>query len=134
MLFGLFFGVQGTSILPVHMGQMAGSNVIPATIGFLLTGVSLPLLGVAVLSVSAAAMVFSSSGTRSGEKVFLRLHLPSLPDDRAVLRDTEVRDHVFHGRALSRFCPSEHHTLFLFIFTLVFFAAALYSRSLLTRF
>ena len=33
-LFGMFFGA-GNLIFPVHLGQMAGSNVWPATIGFI---------------------------------------------------------------------------------------------------
>ncbi|MDI9510073.1 MAG: branched-chain amino acid transport system II carrier protein [Bacillota bacterium] len=45
LLFGLFFGA-GNVIFPVHMGQLAGSNSLQATIGFLITGVGLPLLGV----------------------------------------------------------------------------------------
>ena len=46
MLFGLFFGA-GNLIFPVYMGQLAGRNLIPAMIGFLITGVGLPLMGVA---------------------------------------------------------------------------------------
>ena len=45
MLFGLFFGA-GNLIFPVHLGQMAGSNVWLAILGLLITGVGLPLLGV----------------------------------------------------------------------------------------
>lgn len=37
MLFGMFFGA-GNLIFPVHMGQMAGSNIWPAIIGFCVTG------------------------------------------------------------------------------------------------
>lgn len=51
MLFGLFFGA-GNLIFPVHLGQMAGSNVWPAIIGLCVTGVGLPLLGVAALGIS----------------------------------------------------------------------------------
>ncbi|MEI3147976.1 MAG: branched-chain amino acid transport system II carrier protein [Merdibacter sp.] len=51
MLFGLFFGA-GNLIFPVSMGQMAGSHMWPAAVGFLFTGVGLPLLGVAALGVS----------------------------------------------------------------------------------
>ena len=51
MLFGLFFGA-GNLIFPVHMGQLAGSNTWSAIIGFLVTGVGLPLLAVASLGVS----------------------------------------------------------------------------------
>ena len=45
MLFGMFFGA-GNLIFPVSMGQQAGANLWPAIIGFCLTGVGLPLLGI----------------------------------------------------------------------------------------
>ncbi|RXE60407.1 branched-chain amino acid transport system II carrier protein [Acetivibrio mesophilus] len=45
LLFGLFFDA-GNLIFPVQMGQLSGSNTLPSTIGFLITGVGLPLLGV----------------------------------------------------------------------------------------
>ncbi len=51
MLFGLFFGA-GNLIFPVFMGQMAGSNVWPAILGFVVTGVGLPLLGIAAMGIS----------------------------------------------------------------------------------
>ena len=48
MLFGMFFGA-GNLIFPASMGQMAGENFLQAAAGFLITGVGLPLLGVAAL-------------------------------------------------------------------------------------
>lgn len=51
MLFGMFFGA-GNLIFPVSMGQLAGNNVWQAIAGFLITGVGLPLLGVAALGIS----------------------------------------------------------------------------------
>lgn len=57
MLFGMFFGA-GNLIFPVHMGQMAGSNVWPAVVGFLVTGVGLPLLSVAALGLSKSEGLF----------------------------------------------------------------------------
>ena len=51
MLFGMFFGA-GNLIFPVSMGQMAGSHIWQAAAGFLITGVGLPLLGVAALGIS----------------------------------------------------------------------------------
>ena len=51
MLFALFFGA-GNLIFPVFMGQNSGVNTIPATVGFLLTGVGLPILGVAAIGYS----------------------------------------------------------------------------------
>ena len=51
MLFGLFFGA-GNLIFPAAMGQLSGRNVYLATLGLLITGVGLPLLGVAALGIS----------------------------------------------------------------------------------
>ena len=51
MLFGMFFGA-GNLIFPVSMGQMAGDHIWLAALGFLVTGVGLPLLGVAALGIS----------------------------------------------------------------------------------
>lgn len=45
MLFALFFGA-GNIIFPPFLGQNAGTNFIPAIIGFLITGCGLPLLSV----------------------------------------------------------------------------------------
>ena len=60
MLFGLFFGA-GNLIFPVQMGQMAGSHMWPAVLGFLITGVGLPLLGVAALGMSRSEGLFDLS-------------------------------------------------------------------------
>ena len=60
MLFGLFFGA-GNLIFPVHLGQMAGSNVWLAILGLLITGVGLPLLGVAALGISRSNGLFDLS-------------------------------------------------------------------------
>ena len=57
MLFGLFFGA-GNLIFPVHMGQQAGANLWPAIVGFCLTGVGLPLLGIAAMGISRSEGMF----------------------------------------------------------------------------
>ena len=49
-LFGMFFGA-GNLIFPVHLGQMAGQNALPAIIGFIITAVGIPILGVAAIGV-----------------------------------------------------------------------------------
>ncbi len=51
MLFGLFFGA-GNLIFPAFMGQAAGRNMLPALLGFLISGVGLPLLAVAALAMT----------------------------------------------------------------------------------
>lgn len=51
MLFGLFFGA-GNLIFPVNMGQLAGSNIFLANLGFLVTGIGLPFLGIIAMGLS----------------------------------------------------------------------------------
>lgn len=53
MLFSLFFGA-GNLIFPPALGQAAGANLWPAIIGFLITGVGLPLLGVLAIGLSGS--------------------------------------------------------------------------------
>ena len=50
-LFGMFFGT-GNLIFPVHLGQLAGRNVIPAIIGFIVTAVGIPIFGVAAIGIT----------------------------------------------------------------------------------
>ncbi|MGY6212629.1 branched-chain amino acid transport system II carrier protein [Cytobacillus firmus] len=49
MLFALFFGA-GNMIFPPFLGQAAGTSVWTAIIGFLITGVGLPLLGIIAIA------------------------------------------------------------------------------------
>lgn len=49
LLFGLFFGA-GNLIFPIHLGQLSGPNWGPATLGFLLTAILLPLLSILAIS------------------------------------------------------------------------------------
>lgn len=60
MLFGLFFGA-GNLIFPVSMGQQAGYHTILAAIGFCITGVGLPLLGIAAMGISESNGLFHMS-------------------------------------------------------------------------
>ncbi|RDW19005.1 branched-chain amino acid transport system II carrier protein [Oceanobacillus arenosus] len=53
MLFALFFGA-GNLIFPAQLGQNAGTNLLPAIIGFLITGVGLPLLGILAMGFSGS--------------------------------------------------------------------------------
>ncbi|MFD2130587.1 branched-chain amino acid transport system II carrier protein [Pseudogracilibacillus auburnensis] len=64
MLFALFFGA-GNLIFPAQLGQYAGTNIWPAVIGFLITGVGLPLLGI-------LAMGFS--GSKNLQELSSRVH------------------------------------------------------------
>lgn len=50
-LFGMFFGA-GNLIFPVHLGQLAGRNLIPAMVGFIGCAVGIPILGVAAIGIT----------------------------------------------------------------------------------
>ena len=60
-LFGMFFGA-GNLIFPVHLGQMAGRNALPAIIGFIITAVGIPNLGVAAIGVTHSDGLQTLSG------------------------------------------------------------------------
>ena len=64
MLFALFFGA-GNLIFPAAMGQSAGVNTWWALLGFCITGVGLPVLGV---------MAMGYSGCRSLQELASRVH------------------------------------------------------------
>lgn len=53
MLFGMFFGA-GNLIFPIQMGQLAGTNYWPALIGFLVTAIGLPFLGILAIGLSGS--------------------------------------------------------------------------------
>lgn len=50
-LFGMFFGA-GNLIFPVHLGQLAGRELLPAIAGFVLTAVGIPILAVAAIGIT----------------------------------------------------------------------------------
>ncbi|MDD7384875.1 MAG: branched-chain amino acid transport system II carrier protein [Actinomycetaceae bacterium] len=56
-LFGMFFGA-GNVIFPIHMGQEAGANSWWAALGFILTGVGIPILAVGAIAVSHSTGLF----------------------------------------------------------------------------
>lgn len=60
-LFGVFFGA-GNLIFPVHLGQMAGRNALPAIIGFIITAVGIPILGVAAIGITHSDGLQTLSG------------------------------------------------------------------------
>ncbi|ASK61539.1 branched-chain amino acid transport system II carrier protein [Virgibacillus phasianinus] len=64
MLFALFFGA-GNLIFPAQLGQHAGANLWPAILGFLITGVGLPLLGI---------LAMSFSGSQNLQELSSRIH------------------------------------------------------------
>ena len=124
MLFGMFFGA-GNLIFPVYMGQVAGRNVWPAIAGFLVTGVGLPLLGVAALGISRSSGLFDLSSKVSRPYAFFftcALYLTIGPCF-AIPRCATTAFTV----GLEQILPENGRSwLYLLIFSLLFFAVALY--------
>lgn len=123
MLFGLFFGA-GNLIFPVSMGQMAGSNVWKAVAGFVITGVGLPLLGVAALGISRSSGLYELSGKvgKPYAMFFTCLLYLTIGPFFAIPRCATVSFTV----GLERILPqSGNMQIYLLAFTLLFFVAAL---------
>ena len=124
MLFGLFFGA-GNLIFPVHLGQMAGSNVWQAILGLLITGVGLPLLGVAALGISRSNGLFDLSS---------KVNRPYAMFYTCALYLTIGPFFAIPGCATTSFTvgleqvlpQNGSNTLYLLLFSVAFFAAALF--------
>ena len=122
MLFGMFFGA-GNLIFPVYMGQLSGYNIWKAICGFIITGVSMPLLGVAAIGVSRSSGLFdlSSKVCRPYGYFFTCALYLSIGPFFAIPRCATVPFTV----AVSGLLPAEEQGLALAIFSLVFFALVL---------
>lgn len=123
LLFGLFFGA-GNLIFPVHLGQLAGENTLSATIGFLLTGVGLPIIGVVASALSRSESLYEMAKPVSktyGILFTCALYLTIGPLF-AIPRTATVAFEV----GLTAFVTEANLPLALFVFSLLFFAATLF--------
>ncbi|NBA19997.1 branched-chain amino acid transport system II carrier protein [Enterococcus hirae] len=121
MLFGLFFGA-GNLIFPVHMGQESGSAVFWANLGFLVTGIGLPFLGVIAIGVSKTSGVYELA-ERIDKKyalvftVLLYLVIgPFFALPRLATTSFEI--------GLAPFIQAKQQHVFLVIFSILFFFTA----------
>lgn len=121
MLFGLFFGA-GNLIFPVHMGQLAGANVFRANLGFLVTGIGLPFLGVLAIGLSRSSGLYDLACrvNKTYAKIFtILLYLvigPFFALPRLATTSFEI--------GLAPFLAKEQTTLALAGFSILFFVAA----------
>lgn len=121
MLFGLFFGA-GNLIFPVHMGQEAGSDIFLANLGFLVTGIGLPFLGVIAIGMSKSSGLYdlASRINKTYAMLFtIALYLvigPFFALPRLATTSFEI--------GLSPFIAQDQQSLFLALFSAVFFLAA----------
>ena len=124
MLFGMFFG-SGNLIFPVSVGQHAGGQVWIATLGLLITAVGMPLLGVAALGISRSAGLYdlSSQAGRPFGLFFTCLLYMTIGPFFAIPRCATTSFTV----GLEQILPADGPAwLFLLVFSLLFFGAALF--------
>ena len=123
MLFGMFFGA-GNLIFPASMGQLAGRNLWLASVGFLITGVGLPLLGVAALGISReeGLLELSNRVSKGYGLFFTCLLYLTIGPLFAIPRCATVSYTV----GIQRMLPETGQNLALAVFSLVFFGAVLF--------
>ena len=123
MLFGLFFGA-GNLIFPVYMGQMAGRHIWQAAAGFLITGVGMPLMGVAALGISRSSGLYEMGlkVSHGFSLVFTCLLYLTIGPFFAIPRCATTSFTV----GLEQVLPQGNEKLYLLLFSLAFFAAVLF--------
>ncbi len=124
MLFGMFFGA-GNLIFPISLGQHAGQNLWPAIAGLLITGVGLPLMGVAALGISRSSGLFELS-TKAGHSYgmfFTCLLYLTIGPFFAIPRCATTSFTVGMEQILPK---SDYTKLYLLIFSALFFGAVLF--------
>lgn len=123
LLFGMFFGA-GNLIFPVFMGQMSGSEVLTASLGFIVTAVGLPFLGIVAMGLSRSDGLFELVGRVHPvySYIFTILLYLTIGPFFALPRTGTVSYEI----GLSIFVPEEFAAVALAAFTLCFFGAALF--------
>lgn len=120
MLFSLFFGA-GNLIFPPFLGQNAGEKMPPAILGFLITAVALPVLGVIVVArFDGLDKLSQKVGTRFSMIFTVLIYLsigPGLGIPRAASVPFEM--------AVAPYLPEEASiTICMIVFSFVFFIFA----------
>lgn len=122
LLFGLYFGA-GNLIFPIELGQNSGTNLYKVVLGFIISGVGLPLLGVVASAISKNDSLFEMGKTVSDKFAYFfttALYLTIGPFF-AIPRTSTVAFEVGIAPNISE----DKIKLFLFIFSLIFFLAVL---------
>jgi len=117
-LFALFFGA-GNLIFPVMLGQLAGDNFDLAALGFVITGVMMPLLGVMAVGFSGEKdflKIAQRSGTIFGLIFATTLYLTIGP-----LFAMPRTGSVSYEIALKPFVDGQSNTFYLALFTIFFY-------------
>ncbi|GLC86881.1 branched-chain amino acid transport system II carrier protein [Lysinibacillus piscis] len=123
MLFGLYFGA-GNLIFPIQLGQLAGTHFWLALGGFLVTAIGLPFLGILAIGLSGSNGLLDLANRVHplfGVIFSIALYLTIGPFF-AIPRTATVPFVV----GFEPYIGVEHTTLWLALFSLVFFAIVYY--------
>mgnify|MGYP000871153101 CR=1 FL=1 len=123
MMFSIYFGA-GNLIFPTALGQAAGENTLLAMLGFMTTGIGLPLLGITAIALAGGEYVpllRAKTWPLFASVLLVILYLIigplfAMPRTGAVSFEIGIRP----------FLTEENITLGQFIYTAIFFAASYY--------
>lgn len=122
MLFSMFFGA-GNLIFPPFLGQMAGEHTVGAVLGFLITAVVLPVLGVVVVAQFDGLDRLGNQVGRGFSYIFTILVYVALGPGLAIPRAASVPFEM----AVAPYMPqSANLTIWMLIYSLIFFSIALW--------
>ena len=117
LLFSLFFGA-GNLIFPPFLGQNAGSAMVPALLGFLVTAVVLPVLGVVAISQADGLDHLSGRVGKRFALVFTVLIYLSIGPGLAIPRAASVP----YEMVIAPYLPAgASHRLWMVAYSLLFF-------------
>ncbi|GAB6168858.1 branched-chain amino acid transport system II carrier protein [Clostridium carnis] len=120
MLFSLFFGA-GNLIFPPFLGQSAGNSTWISMVGFFITAVGFPVLGVVAVAKSGGLFNLAKRVNSAFAAVFTALIYLSIGPGLGMPRAGSLPFEM----AVAPYLPdSVSKTLALFLFTLVFFSVA----------
>lgn len=122
MLFSMFFGA-GNLIFPPFLGHAAGANTTAAILGFLITAVVLPVLGVVVVSQFDGLDRLGAKVGKHFSLIFTILVYVALGPGLAIPRAASV---PFEMAVAPYLGENANLTLWMLIYSLIFFAVSLW--------
>lgn len=133
LLFGMFFGA-GNLIFPIHLGQMAGANWLPAAIGFLVSAICLPLLSILSISMTESNSMYDLA--LPAGRIFALAFLILTHSSLGLLIASPRTATVTFSMGIQPFIPKAWTQMSLLIFSILFFGATLllaYNKNKITR-
>ena len=122
MLFSMFFGA-GNLIFPPFLGQTAGAHTVSAVLGFLITAVVLPVLGVVVVARFDGLDRLGQQVGKNFSLIFTVLVYVALGPGLAIPRAASVPFEL----AVAPYLPENADLIaWMLLYSLVFFALALW--------